>query len=217
MSNTFGGHSSIEVYADTLPTSGSAHNVKIFRNYFSGAGKYHLLLTGTGNDSFRNFEFYSNVVTRSADWAIALTGAENGTRDTVNIYNNTFYNMPKGVLYSLKDWPVVLKNNIIYTSFANIIHASTVAGFLISSNNLWQSTTGGNVLNYMGTYTAATITNFEASAQTTDALFTDAKNGDFSLQTGSPAINAGVNVGLTTDILGNPIVGNPDIGAYERQ
>ena len=30
-----------------------------------------------------------------------------------------------------------------------------------------------------------------------------------------PAINTGVDVGLTEDILGNPIVGLPDIGAYE--
>ncbi len=40
---------------------------------------------------------------------------------------------------------------------------------------------------------------------------------DLSLQAGSPAINAGANVSLTSDILGNPIVGNLDIGAYEKQ
>ncbi len=32
-----------------------------------------------------------------------------------------------------------------------------------------------------------------------------------------PAINAGTDVGLTKDINGNPIVGDPDIGAYEFQ
>ena len=37
----------------------------------------------------------------------------------------------------------------------------------------------------------------------------------FNLRAGSPAINAGTSVGDTTDIIGNPIVGNPDIGAYE--
>jgi len=39
------------------------------------------------------------------------------------------------------------------------------------------------------------------------------------LQAGSPAINAGFNVvGLTVDILGNPLVGGTrDIGAYEKQ
>jgi hypothetical protein len=38
---------------------------------------------------------------------------------------------------------------------------------------------------------------------------------DYHLQSGSPAINAGVDVGLTTDYQGRSIVGLPDIGAYE--
>jgi hypothetical protein len=38
---------------------------------------------------------------------------------------------------------------------------------------------------------------------------------DYRLKAGSPAINAGTDVGLTTDFLGKPIRGLPDIGAYE--
>jgi len=38
---------------------------------------------------------------------------------------------------------------------------------------------------------------------------------EISLQEGSPAINNGANVGLTSDYEGNPIVGTPDIGAYD--
>lgn len=41
------------------------------------------------------------------------------------------------------------------------------------------------------------------------------KGTNFSLQSSSPCINAGVSVGLTQDINGNPISGNPDMGAYE--
>jgi hypothetical protein len=41
--------------------------------------------------------------------------------------------------------------------------------------------------------------------------------GDYHLRAGSPAINAGVDVGLTTDADGKPISGKPDIGAYEYQ
>ncbi len=40
---------------------------------------------------------------------------------------------------------------------------------------------------------------------------------DYRVQCGSPLINAGVDVGLTTDFLGNPIQSPPDIGAYEFQ
>jgi hypothetical protein len=45
--------------------------------------------------------------------------------------------------------------------------------------------------------------------------FTDAS--DYRLRAGSPAINAGTDVGLTTDFDGKPIRGVPDIGAYEFQ
>lgn len=40
---------------------------------------------------------------------------------------------------------------------------------------------------------------------------------DFALGTGSPAINAGTNTGVTTDYFGNARVGNYDIGAIEKQ
>jgi hypothetical protein len=48
-----------------------------------------------------------------------------------------------------------------------------------------------------------------------DFLRTTGTN-DFRPLSGSPLINAGTTVaGRTTDFLGNPIVGAPDIGAYE--
>ena len=40
-------------------------------------------------------------------------------------------------------------------------------------------------------------------------------SSDFHLQSSSPAINKGLNVGLTSDYAGNSISGTPDIGAYE--
>jgi hypothetical protein len=44
---------------------------------------------------------------------------------------------------------------------------------------------------------------------------TYATYGDYRLKADSLAINAGTDVGLTTDFLGKPIRGLPDIGAYE--
>lgn len=48
-------------------------------------------------------------------------------------------------------------------------------------------------------------------------LFHSSINGNFNLVESSPAIDAGTDVGLTTDYAGNPIYGLPDIGAYEYQ
>lgn len=56
-----------------------------------------------------------------------------------------------------------------------------------------------------------------SSSVESDPTMTDPANGDFTLQVGSDAINAGTDVGLTRDIIGNSITGNPDVGAYEYQ
>ncbi|HQQ20662.1 MAG TPA: choice-of-anchor Q domain-containing protein, partial [Bacteroidales bacterium] len=45
--------------------------------------------------------------------------------------------------------------------------------------------------------------------------FKDRTELDFRLKSNSPAIDAGVPNGVLFDILGNPRVGIPDIGAYE--
>jgi hypothetical protein len=50
---------------------------------------------------------------------------------------------------------------------------------------------------------------------TTDPAFIDGPNHNYALDTGSPCIDTGVNVGLTNDFNGDEIFGVPDIGAYE--
>ena len=48
-----------------------------------------------------------------------------------------------------------------------------------------------------------------------DPLFVSTSTPDYHLQSGSPAINAGVSTGATRDYANHAIAGNPDIGAYE--
>lgn len=49
-----------------------------------------------------------------------------------------------------------------------------------------------------------------------DPLFLDWPNDDFHLQSNSPAIDAGVDVSITTDLDGDPRpIGLPDIGMDE--
>jgi hypothetical protein len=74
-------------------------------------------------------------------------------------------------------------------------------------------------------YSASDITTIGATMENniktydTDpyTIFADYDNNNFHLKENSPAIDAGQDLGYTHDFQGNPIVGQPDIGAYEYQ
>jgi len=89
----------------------------------------------------------------------------------------------------------VYLNNSFGAEYANFI---LFAGANKSTYDAWEAAYGG------------TTSSVEA-----DPLFVSAS--DFRLQSGSPAINAGVDVSLTSDHWGYPVYGLPDIGAVESQ
>jgi hypothetical protein len=101
---------------------------------------------------------------------------------------------------------LVLNNNIIWGIGADEIelHNDTGLGFnLVMTNNLLRTTneqfTGfGNILNI-------------------DPLFIDPELFDYQLDSLSPAINMGTDIGINIDLLGNTRSIPPDIGAYEKQ
>jgi len=75
-------------------------------------------------------------------------------------------------------------------------------------------TTLGNAISYLKTYDPSGDL---ATADDMTYTRTMVNAADYRLRAGSPAINAGTDVGLTTDYLGKPVRGTPDIGAYEFQ
>ncbi len=118
-----------------------------------------------------------------------------------NIYNNTFYNVTGAVINA--DWNTQnycgnpnVKNNI----FANCGTAMHSPVAVTNSNNLIFNTNPVSGAAVMG-----------ADTLTSDPMFTDAANGDFSISELSPAVNAGVDVGYAF------IGPRPDIGAYETE
>jgi hypothetical protein len=95
----------------------------------------------------------------------------------------------------------IFKNNIIIQDDAlPCIYSGSGTGVTFS-NNLYNKSYNTN---------AAGINDIIA-----DPLFANKSNKDFRIQSTNTAINKGVNVGLTTDFLGNLIAGLPDMGAYE--
>lgn len=132
----------------------------------------------------------------------------------VYLYNCTAYNnLYNYVVYS----KMHLRNCISYNGILGEFYKQVAdAGNVIDpdeQNCIWYSTsTGDRNWKAQG---EDTLPETHATSIVADPLFKSTT--DFRLKAGSPAINAGTDVGLTTDYLGKPIRGLPDIGAYEFQ
>lgn len=137
-------------------------------------------------------------------------------------YNNIIDSFASGIdLYNSANL-YTFKNNIIYNSVNYHINDSSNNSSGIFSHNTYYPD-GATKFHYHSTdYNLAgwkTASSQDASSVNSDPLFVSAS--DFHLQPTSPAINAGVDVGLTSDYEGSsvPECRNTgyDIGAYEYQ
>jgi parallel beta-helix repeat protein len=137
-----------------------------------------------------------NIVTNCDD---GITVRYYGQIRNVEIYNNTVYdNRDDGISISAYDVDIVsIKNNILSSNGNRQISISSSWTHLVVSHNLYhQPESIGSGAN-------------DDAPIFGDPLFINPSTGDFHLQAGSPAIDAGVDVGL-------PYVGAaPDLGAFE--
>jgi parallel beta-helix repeat protein len=137
-----------------------------------------------------------NIVTNCSD---GITVRYYGQIRNVEIYNNTVYdNRRDGISVSAKDVDfVTIKNNILSSNGDEQISISSSLTHLVVSHNLYhQPESIGSGAN-------------DDSPVFGDPLFVNPSAEDFHIQANSPAIDAGVDVGL-------PYSGSaPDLGAFE--
>jgi hypothetical protein len=146
----------------------------------------------------------------------------------IKIYNNTFaYNgavggFGPGVYLDAVDSE--LKGNNFYTDSVTAVASSEYringSGDSSNFNNSFDRTRVAN-LYYNGTpYTLSGFQGlgFESNGSSVNPKFTGEFTNDYTLNWDSPSIDAGIGIpGISTDILGNPIYGTPDLGAFEFQ
>ena len=185
-------------------------------------------------DNYYDFNVY-NV-------ADALIGSHNiqynKVRHTVNRSGSTWFNTSGTVGAANEASAIRVRNNtVVFDAGITNNIAATIQGFTntFDSNivklpatvsNAYQIVTGtivtatNNTANGQGTavWRGAPFVNptTESGTLTTDPLLTNPASGDFTLQAGSPCIDAGTNWGQTQDYTGKAITGTPDRGAYER-
>jgi len=138
------------------------------------------------------------------------------TMDNVRILNNVVY-APEATLYAFIEsndatttvTNAMIRNNIVCNANQGVrLINGTVTTINVDNNNFYNVSTVTN-------YTGATVTGDTYNNNiTTDPTFVT-NGSDFHLQAGSPCINAGIDVGLTTDYDGRAVDNPPEIGAYE--
>jgi hypothetical protein len=239
--NNNGGNSGIRVYDEGSCTNWTTP-VNIHNNIVvdqRGAGITIIPVCGSGYGPITTtFNVYDNLVIRGgrgpgySSNTTSLYGVEfggnsnngSGASYTINVYNNTFYGGGECTGTGCRDFsmgnPIIqgnvqfgdsfgainLKNNIIY-DINNYPWMTGSTAATAHSNNLWYSTTGGH----------AAPPSWDTSPLTSNPLFTSIGT-DFTIQSGSPAKDAGTTISfITRDFLGvsRPQGSSYDIGAFE--
>ena len=141
-----------------------------------------------------NFQFYNNTIVE--------------TKRQFEVANQMFWYADP---YAVNQ--VVLKNNIIWlTTGENIeVNPYLYPDRVIHTNNIYKIKAGaqGPILDPSEYLTYGPLNIF------VDTTVADPINWDFRLLPGSLPVDFGVDLGFTTDLRGNPIIGKPDAGANE--
>lgn len=179
-----------------------------------------------------------NNIVYSQNRAIGTTWTDTYT-GIIKIYNNVFLTLasasfPHVLAFYNTTLPagstMDIKNNIFgfpttTASGRYILAPLKVYGTFSIDYNMYWNSTRSDPYYLTGTYTWANwngLGNDLHSFNNTDPLFKNQTGAysndiDFELQSNSPAIKKGINVGVTNDYLGDTITGVPDIGAFQIQ
>jgi hypothetical protein len=142
-----------------------------------------------------------------------------GENSIAEVYNNVFYDNSASVSTDYAE--LTLHNNIFYLAKINdkaIEHNGTK---LVSDYNLFYPNQDGliryNGENYTNLAEFQEIEGIDANSFTSDPKFVDIFSHDFSLKLESPAIDAGIYLGITADLMGEavPYGDHPDLGVIE--
>ena len=221
------GRSTMNVFEESgiNPERGITGGVYIYNNRFNNLSTPLQMYQGNG-DIFEDLWVYNNVFTNigtiggspgnTTEWGSIDGGAI--IYDDIYFLNNTIYAGAEGVAANSGlrfDFPapctdLFVRNNIIagFNVFAVYFEGGPITNVSVENNIYYNN--DSNTANSE----SATITNkIEKNNRIINPLFVSTT--DFHLQGTSPAIGAGIKVGLTTDMDSVKWSDPPSIGAYE--
>ena len=174
------------------------HNVTIdgnvcydFHQGFMGEAAYY--------HNMSDITFSNNIFAHGGAWGLCIYQIQN-----VTVVHNVFADIAYHGAGFNDGATGFMWNNIFYNAGSN--YWSSDGGAVEGSHNILFSTEGN-----------IDPGDFPSDLVNLDPLLIDPASDNYHIPAGSPAIDAGLEVGITTDLDGNPRPqGNaPDIGAYE--
>jgi hypothetical protein len=178
-------------------------------------------VTGGNNAVASHMKIYNNIFAYAGDRLVQIPGYPNHQPVEHNIFRNNIFYESSGKLFRAGYYgneqinSNIFENNIFWKSGDTNIIEVYARNFDVNGFNNIES----HIATNNGGYNPdglANPQNFITSGNlNVDPMFVDPENGDFRLKAGSPAIGAGINVGLTHDYEGNLYKSTPSIGPFE--
>lgn len=174
-------------------------------------------------------EIVGNLIYKNLEYGIFLHSGAGGPSEYVartKIYQNTIADNVKGGIYNVNATHLIIKNNILayhaIHDFRYELQMNKTLGHEIDYN-LYYSTDPEREFVYWGGPKFNLNSFREATAHSKNDLFaqpafTNRSSDSYDLAVTSPAINSGVDLGITEDVCGNlrSLGGDPDLGACEH-
>jgi Leucine-rich repeat (LRR) protein len=150
-------------------------------------------------NSSRHLIYHNSIHIASSNTQYGPLAIRGGNHSQVR--NNIFYNGGGGYAYYIQS-----TSNIAETDYNDLFTTGSMVAYL-----------GGG---YTSLASLQSSTGWEGSSISTNPRWVEAPSDDYHLMAYSPAIGAGIDVSITTDIESsirpNPPGSNPDLGAYEH-
>jgi len=199
-------------------------NLTIRFNYIHDNGKHGISFWNDFPNTFKDNKIYYNLITGMDEdhWGIHINEYNGGFNEII-IHNNNIYSGDKesrGIaLYDCSN--VDLYNNIIAVQNRVLAVDATGSSGFSSDNNCWFSSisTPFKWHEEYGDFNDYLLLGTDNNSYFADPLFINTENNDFHLQSSSPAINAGIDLGYPLDFDAHtvPTGISSDIGAFEFQ
>jgi uncharacterized repeat protein (TIGR02059 family) len=195
-----------------------------FKNISHGIGIHGGDVGDHATNLYIRYNIFDQMGNSNESWGMYwYSGNGNGTENKLYFDNNIFTSYPgspMGIGLALPPTEhatdVYVRNNIFVGfsyAFISAYGSGTMDRLYLQNNILYQNGNSNNPL-WEAPYSPTNVTS--TNNLKTNPLFVT-PNSDYHLQAGSPAIDAGLDIGLLLDYDGNAVPFNtkPDIGAFE--